>query len=286
MISSNPVLAAITEQVIASFENTENPRLREVLESLVKHLHAFAEDTQLSFDEWMAGVQFLTRVGQMCDDKRQEFILLSDTLGLSMFVDAVNHPDENGATETTVLGPFYVPPLAESEHGADIAKGTPGVTMFAECQVFADGKPLADALIDVWQSDDDGYYDVQKPGQIENLRARFRSDAEGRFSFWSIVPTFYPIPDDGPVGDMLKATSRHPYRPAHIHFMIGKEGYETLVTHLFIEGDKYLNSDAVFGVKESLIISLADGEPGTRGDGEHIPAHKRLVHKFGLRKVD
>lgn len=274
----------LTEQVIASFANAENPRLREVMQSLVKHLHAFALDVQLTMEEWELAIGFLTQTGHMCDDKRQEFILLSDTLGLSMLVDAINHRSIEGATETTVLGPFYVPPLQVRPADSDISGDAEGTVMHVQSRVVTpDGQPIADAWVDVWQADDDGYYDVQKPGQEENLRARFKTDADGRFSFWSIVPTSYPIPTDGPVGKMLGAVGRHPYRPAHIHFMIGKEGYETLVTHLFIDGDEYLKSDAVFGVKDQLIIKLEDAEGGMNGAGEHVGPHKKLSHEFGLR---
>lgn len=274
----------LTEQVIASFANAENPRLREVMQSLVKHLHAFALDVQLTMEEWEMAIGFLTQTGHMCDDKRQEFILLSDTLGLSMLVDAINHRSIEGATETTVLGPFYVPPLQVRPADSDISGDAEGTVMHVQSRVVTpDGQPIADAWVDVWQADDDGYYDVQKPGQEENLRARFKTDADGRFSFWSIVPTSYPIPTDGPVGKMLGAVGRHPYRPAHIHFMIGKEGYETLVTHLFIDGDEYLKSDAVFGVKDQLIIKLEDAEGGMNGAGEHVGPHKKLSHEFGLR---
>lgn len=271
----------LTDQVVASFADAENPRLKQVMQSLVRHLHAFALDVDLSMQEWETAIGFLTATGQMCDDKRQEFILLSDTLGLSMLVDAINHRSIDGATETTVLGPFYVPPLQELPRDSDIAGGAEGTPLYVSSRVISpDGQPLADAWVDVWQADDHGYYDVQKPGQEENLRARFRTDADGQFAFWSIIPTSYPIPTDGPVGKMLKAVGRHPYRPAHVHFMIGKEGYDTLVTHLFIEGDEYLESDAVFGVKPQLIVSLADGE----ADAGRGP-YKQLQHTFGLRPV-
>lgn len=274
----------LTEQVVASFANAENPRLRQIMQALVRHLHAFALDVELTMAEWETAIGFLTRTGQMCDDKRQEFILLSDTLGLSMLVDAINHRSVAGATETTVLGPFYVPPLQEQPRDSDIAGGAEGTPLHVTSRVVTpDGRPIADAWVDVWQADDDGYYDVQKPGQEENLRARFRTDADGRFSFWSIVPTAYPIPSDGPVGKMLRTVGRHPYRPAHIHFMIGKDGYETLVTHLFIAGDQYLTSDAVFGVKPQLVVDLADSDGGWTGSGENVRPHKKLSHTFGLR---
>lgn len=274
----------LTEQVVESFANAKDPRLREIMQSLIRHLHAFALDVNLTMSEWEAAISFLTATGHMCDDKRQEFILLSDTLGFSMLVDAINHRSMEGATETTVLGPFYVPPLKELPHESNIATPTQGTPLHVSARVLSpDGKPIADAWVDVWQSDDDGYYDVQKPGQEENLRARFRTDDNGQFSFWSIVPTSYPIPHDGPVGKMLEAAGRHPYRPAHIHFMIGKEGYETLVTHLFIAGDEYLHSDAVFGVKQQLIVELQDREAGMTAAGEGVGPHKSLTHTFGLR---
>lgn len=281
---SNDSHSKLTEEVVASFAGAKDARLREIMQSLVRHLHAFATDVNLSMSEWEAAIGFLTQTGHITDDKRQEFILLSDTLGLSMLVDAINHRSIDGATETTVLGPFYVPPLKELPSESDIAGATEGTPMHVAARVVTPaGEPIADAWVDVWQADDDGYYDVQKPGQEENLRARFRTDADGRVSFWSIVPTSYPIPHDGPVGKMLDAVGRHPFRPAHIHFMIGKEGYDTLVTHLFIEGDEYLHSDAVFGVKDQLIVQLADVDGGWTGSGDRVGAHKALDHTFGLR---
>nr|WP_072346891.1 dioxygenase [Devosia enhydra] len=283
-MADHEALNPLTRQVVASFEAAPDPRLRQVMQSLVMHLHAFAEDVQLTMSEWEAAIGFLTQTGQKCDDKRQEFILLSDTLGLSMLVDAINHKTTGGVTETTVLGPFYVPPLAETPSGSDIAGDTEGTPLHVVAQVTSpDGAPVADAWVDVWQADDDGYYDVQKPGQTENLRARFRTDAEGRVSFWSIVPTSYPIPTDGPVGRMLGAVGRHPYRPAHVHFMIGKDGYETLVTHLFMAGDAYLHSDAVFGVKDELIVTPLDVAEGATEAGDRVGPHKRLDYVFGLR---
>lgn len=275
----------ITEAVVDRFADTPDPRLRELMQALVRHLHGFAREVRLTIPEWEAAIGFLTRTGQMCDDRRQEFILLSDTLGLSMLVDAIANPTPEGATESTVLGPFYVsdaPPVAD---GADISGGLKGAAFRFEGQVTTPGgTPLPGAWIDVWQSDDDGYYDVQKPGEEASLRARFHADGEGRFRFWSILPTAYPIPHDGPVGDMLKATARHPWRPAHLHFMIGQGGFRTLVTHLFIEGDPWLDSDAVFGVKDSLVIA-----PARHGAGEAAPDGRApaagwwsYAHRFGL----
>ena len=274
---------SITDAVVERFAATPDPRLKQILSSLVRHAHDFVRDVELTQEEWLAAILFLTRTGHMSDDKRQEFILLSDTLGISMLVDAINHRQPEGATETTVLGPFYVqnPPVLGD--GADISAGLEGTPLHVSGRVTApDGTPLAGAFVDVWQSDDDGFYDVQKPGDDPQLRARFITDAEGRFTLWTLVPKYYPIPYDGPVGDMLKATERHPYRPAHIHFMIGHDGFETLVTHLFIDGDTYLDSDAVFGVKQSLIVQLADGA-GPAPGRPHLGDWKRLDHAFGLK---
>ncbi len=274
---------SITDAVVARFADTPDPRLKQILTSLVKHTHDFVRDVELTQDEWFTAIQFLTRVGQMCDDKRQEFILLSDTMGVSMLVDAINHRQPDGATETTVLGPFYVQDPPVKEPGADISAGLHGTPLYVTGQVTSpEGKPLAGAFVDVWQSDDDGFYDVQKPGDDPQLRARFIADADGRFRLWTLVPKYYPIPYDGPVGEMLKATKRHPYRPAHIHFMIGHDGYETLVTHLFVDGDPYLDSDAVFGVKQSLITTLSDGEGAAPGRPD-VKTWKALDHHFGLK---
>jgi hydroxyquinol 1,2-dioxygenase len=277
----------ITNAVLERFSSTPNARLNTILDSLVRHVHDFIRDVEPSFEEWSTAVDFLTRTGQICTSKRQEFILLSDTLGISMLVDAINHRMPAGATETTVLGPFYVQHAPEMPAGADISAGMQGEPLYT-CGVVrsANGHPLSDAIIDVWQADDHGYYDVQQQdleGELA-LRARFRTDKDGRYYFRSIVPSFYPIPDDGPVGEMLKATKRHPNRPAHIHFMVQAPGHETLVTHIFLEGSPYLESDAVFGVKTSLIAALEPQPAGTTETGIHFSsAYQRLNYSFGLK---
>ena len=274
---------SITDAVIARFAETPDPRLKRIMESLVRHAHDFVRDVELTQDEWLAAIMFLTRTGHMSDDKRQEFILLSDTLGISMLVDAINHRQPAGATETTVLGPFYVQDPPIKPNGADITAGMEGTPLRVTGTVTTpDGKKLPGAIVDVWQADDDGFYDVQKAGDDPSLRARLIADGAGRFAFWTIAPKYYPIPDDGPVGDMLKATKRHPYRPAHIHFMIAHPGYDTLVTHLFVDGDPYLDSDAVFGVKQSLIVSLTD-EAGQAPGKDIKGGWKSLDHTFGLK---
>jgi len=250
------------EVVAASFAGTPDPRLREVMTSLVRHLHAFVKDVELTEEEWGAAVDLLTRTGRMSDDVRQEFILLSDVLGVSMLVETLNHRTGGTSTESTVLGPFHMVASPPRELGDTIAldgKGTP-------CEVTGrvtgeDGEPIPGASVDVWQANDDGFYDVQQPDlQPErNLRGLFTTDTEGRYRFRSIVPRHYPIPDDGPVGELLAATARHPFRPAHVHFIVSASGYRPVTTHAFVADSPYLDSDAVFGVKESLVREVVDG---------------------------
>lgn len=278
----------ITAAVIDRFANTPDPRLKEIMSSLVLHLHAFARDVRLSFAEWSSAIDFLTRTGQICSDKRQEFILLSDTLGLSMLVDAIDHPVSAGATESTVLGPFYVASAPEMPLGSDVSGGLRGEPLYVEGTVCSsDGRPIANAVVDTWHSDADGFYDVQRPElSAPALRGRFRTDASGRFYFWSIVPKFYPIPDDGPVGEMLTATARHPFRPAHVHFMITAPGHETLITHVFAADSAYLDSDAVFGVKNELIREFTREPPGIAPDGKTMQRPwRRLSYQFGLKQT-
>jgi hydroxyquinol 1,2-dioxygenase len=244
----------ITEAVIARFDDTPDPRLKQIFTSLVRHLHDFAREVKLSEAEWAEGIRFLTETGQKCDDQRQEFILLSDVLGLSMLTVAMNHETPPGCTEPTVFGPFHVEGAPEHALGDDIANGAPG----APCEVSGTvrsigGQPLAGAVIEVWQADAEGHYDVQVEGAGHRARGVFRSDANGRFAFRTVVPQAYPIPDDGPVGELLRAGGRHPWRPAHLHFMVDAPGHELLVTHVFRSDDAYLDSDAVFGVRQSLV---------------------------------
>jgi hydroxyquinol 1,2-dioxygenase len=277
----------ITAAVIDRFADTPDPRLKEIMTSLVRHLHAFARDVRLSFAEWSYAIDFLTRAGQLCTDKRQEFILLSDTFGLSMLVDAIDHPASAGATESTVLGPFYVVSAPEMPLGSDVSGGLRGEPLYVEGNVSSsDSRPIANAVVDTWHSDDEGFYDVQRPQlSAPALRGRFRTDAGGHFHFWSIVPRFYPIPDDGPVGEMLKATARHPFRPAHVHFMISAPGHETLVTHIFAADSPYLDGDAVFGVKNALIREFTRERAGTAPDGKTMQQPwRKLSYDFGLKQ--
>ena len=278
---------SITDAVLQRLAGAEDPRLRQVAQSLVKHLHGFVRDVEPSFEEWQAAISFLTRIGHMCDGKRQEFILLSDTLGVSMLVDAINHRMPAGATPTTVLGPFYVEGAPELPLGAEVARAMKGEPLHVSGRVStAGGGPIAGAIVDIWHSDEDGYYDVQRADQPDaNLRARFRTDAEGRFHFWTLTPTSYPVPDDGPVGELLRATGRHPMRPAHVHFMIAAPGHETLVTHVFVSGDPYLDSDAVFGVKQELIAEFTQCPPGEGPDGKVMNATwRKLEYDFALKR--
>ena len=267
----------ITRAFVQRLDGCDNPRLKEVLTALVTHLHDFAREVKLTEAEWMAGIQFLTRTGQMCDDRRQEFILLSDTLGLSMLTIALNHAKPPGCTEATVVGPFHTDDAPQVAQGADIARGAPGKPLDVDVTLRSpQGTPITDAEVDVWQADDDGKYDVQYAGLSERrARAVLRSDAHGRVRFATIVPTAYPVPTDGPVGQMLVATGRHPWRPAHLHFMIKAEGYDMLVTHLFREGDPYLDSDVVFGVRNSLIVQMPENPAKP---GRHVLRHDFVLN--------
>lgn len=270
----------ITTAVLERLANCSTPRVRQISEALVRHLHDFIREVQPTQEEWAAGIDFLTRTGHLCSATRQEFILLSDSLGVSMLVDAINHRFPGNATQTTVLGPFYVKDPPENPLGADISDGQKGEPLLVEGSVRRlIGEPIANAIVDTWHSDSDGYYDVQHLDELQGLtmRARFRTDDCGRFWFRSIVPSYYPIPHDGTVGQMLEAQGRHPYRPAHVHFMISAPGCETLVTHVFLDGDQYLDSDVVFGVKDSLIRQLERLSSGRTPGGQVVKEPTALL---------
>ena len=279
----------ITQAVIAQIAHTPNPRLKQILSSLIQHLHDFAREVELSEDELMTAIQFLTQTGQMCGDKRQEFILLSDTLGLSTLVMAMNNRKPPACTESTVFGPFHVENAPAFPLGADVANGAKGEPCFVSGVIRGvDGKPVPHARIEVWQADEDGYYDVQYAG-LGKFQGRgvLCADQDGRYNFRSIVAEPYPIPHDGPVGDMLRATERHPWRPAHLHFLIKQEGYQTLITHIFRKGGTYLDSDAVFGVRSTLIADWLRHEPGRAPDGSimEIPFYT-LEYDFVLNPAN
>lgn len=245
-----------------------SPRLRQIMEAVVNHLHALVKEVQLTPEEWETAIGFLTRTGQLCSDRRQEFILLSDTLGVSMLVDAINHRRPGKATENTVFGPFHVAGAPALPMGSRISRDGKGEScLFAGRVLDLDGRPIAGAVLDVWSDNADGFYDVQQPGVQPdwNNRGRFTTGPDGQYSFIGIRPVSYPIPDDGPVGQMLGALGRHPWRPAHMHFLVSAPGFDRLTTHVFVAGDTYLDSDAVFGVKTSLI---ADFKRTATGDAE------------------
>jgi hydroxyquinol 1,2-dioxygenase len=255
-----------TGAVVASFEGTPDPRLRAVLGSLVRHLHGFVREVEPTFEEWERAVAFLTAIGQRCDDQRQEFILLSDVLGVTMLVDAINHRKASAATESTVLGPFHMVASPERELGDSIDLVGTGQPCVVTGRVASlDGTPLPGARVDVWQADDHGFYDVQQPDAqpAGNGRGLFACDDDGRFWFRTVTPSAYPIPTDGPVGGLLTASGRHPYRPAHIHLIVAAEGHRPVTTHVFVAGSPYLDSDAVFAVKQSLVRDFAEvDDPG------------------------
>jgi protocatechuate 3,4-dioxygenase beta subunit len=257
-------------------------RLRELMQGLVTHLHAFVVEHDLTEAEWQAGIDFLTRVGAITTPTRQEFILLSDTLGVSSLVDLLTNSRTPDSTPSAVLGPFYVDGPPELDDGADLAAGTGGgEPVFAELDVRTpDGAPVAGAVVDVWQADDDGFYDVQLDVDGPVLRGRFRTDDAGRLTFRTILPPPYPIPADGPVGQMLAATGRHPMRAPHIHFRLSAPGHATLVTQLFVEGGDYLDSDTVFGVKEAIVVPFPP-QPAPAPDGRDAP-WRRLTYSFRL----
>jgi len=252
-----------------------------VLTSLVGHLHAFIKEVALTEAEWGQAIEFLTATGHRCDEVRQEFILLSDVLGVSMLVETINHRAAGGSTESTVTGPFHVVASPPRALGDTISLDGKGEPCLVTGQVTgARGEPLAGAQVDVWQASADGFYDVQQPGiQPElNLRGLFTADPGGRFWFTTIVPSYYPIPDDGPVGELLRVTGRHPYRPAHIHFIVTAPGYRPVATHLFVAGSRYIGSDAVFGVKESLVREFPVVDDPARAAEHGLPNPFRAVH--------
>ncbi len=273
-----PVFPELTEEVIDRMAGAGNQRLRQVMGALVSHLHAFVRDTQLTQEEWRSAIDFLTRAGQICSDSRQEFILLSDILGVSMLVDAVNHESGAGITDSTVLGPFYSGRQRELAFGESILlRDEPGSPLKVRGHVRNPaGDAIPGASIEVWQTAGNQLYDVQDETQPPgHLRATFKTASDGGFLFQTVLPVSYPIPDDGPAGQLLTLLGRHPNRPAHIHFLISAPGYRTLVTHVFMAGDEFLNSDAVFGVKPSLIVA-----PRRNGAGE-----LEIEYNFGLASL-
>ncbi|MFC8519389.1 dioxygenase [Streptomyces sp. NPDC057257] len=278
MPGTDEAAKAITAAAVDSFRDTPDPRLRALLQGLVRHLHAYVRELRPTIEEWEYAVEYLTAVGQKCDPTRQEFILLSDVLGVSMLVETVN--EQGGGTESTVLGPFHVVESPKREGGDAIDLMGAGEPCVVSLRVTsADGSPLAGASVDVWQCSADGFYDVQQPGiqPLGNGRGLFRTDDEGRVWFRTVVPSHYPIPTDGPVGVLLDATRRHPYRPAHIHFIVEADGHRPLTTHIFVADGPYLDSDAVFAVKESLVADFARVDEADRAREYRVSAPFRLA---------
>lgn len=274
----------LTQTVLNSMEQTPNPRFKKLMTTLVEKLHEYIREVDLTPEEWMAAIEFLTATGQACNEKRQEFILLSDTLGASMQVvmlaqarastPASGDLPATAATEATVQGPYYWEGAPDKALGSNIAEGVPGEPAYYSGRVTdTTGKPIAGAVLDVWSGDGEGVYDMQVEGQTDMLaRARFKTDAEGRYSFWSIRPSYYPIPMDGPVGQMIRGMARDENRPGHIHFKVSAPGHAEITTHVFVANSPYLDTDVVFGVRESLIVEFKQHQPGMAPDGRAMKA--------------
>ncbi len=270
----------LTDIVLQRWQNIPDPRLRQVMQSLIKHLHGFVREIEPTEAEWFTAIDWLTRTGQLCDQKRQEFILTSDVLGVSMLVDSINHRLSSDATPTTVTGPFHIHDSPELPDGANMAEGAPGIPCFVTGQVRdLDGRPVAGALLDVWQTDGEGLYEAQRDTKDEAwMRAIYRSGADGSFVIRTVAPISYTIPMDGTVGELVNRTKISHMRPAHIHFMVDAPGYHRVTTHLFQKGDEYIETDVVYGVKEKLIVDFQERPPGKAPNGETISTRYFLVN--------
>jgi hydroxyquinol 1,2-dioxygenase len=280
---------SITQAVLARMDQCDDPRFRQVMTSLVTHLHDFVRDVRLTEAEWITAVRFLTDTGKICTDKRQEFILLSDTLGVSILVITMNHPAVSGTTDSTVLGPYYWEGAPDMPLGANLAVGVKGDPAFYSGRVLSsDGSPIVGALLDIWSGDGEGFYDMQSEDDVGmKARGRIRTDAQGAYRFRSIRPQYYPVPTDGPVGRMLRKMGRHPMRPGHIHMIVSAPGHHAVTTHLFAAGSEYIDSDAVFGVKESLVTAFKKHAAGVAPDGTTLDAPYYTVnYDFQLQRSD
>jgi hydroxyquinol 1,2-dioxygenase len=260
-----------TKSVMKRWQDIPDPRLREVMQSAIKHLHGFVSDVKPSGAEWFKAIEFLTQIGQKCDDKRQEFILASDVLGVSMLVDDINNRRVEGATPSTVEGPFHIPDAPEIANGADMAKGAPGIPCFVTGKVRGlNGEPVAGALLDLWQTDGEGLYEEQRRTTEPWMRGIYHSQADGSYSIRTVAPISYTIPMDGPIGALMNRTHVSHMRPAHIHFAISAPGYHGVVTHLFQKGDEYIDNDVVYGVKGPLVVEFVKRPPGKAPNGETV----------------
>jgi hydroxyquinol 1,2-dioxygenase len=261
----------LTDVVLERWQAVPDPRLREVMQSLIKHLHAFVRDIEPTSAEWYTAIDFLTRIGQTCDSKRQEFILFSDTMGVSMLVDSINHRLDSGATPTTVEGPFHVAGAPELPDGGSMAAGAPGIPCFITGTVKSlDGKPVANAALDMWSTDGEGLYEAQRDVIGPYMRGVYHTKADGSYTVRTVVPIGYSIPMDGPIGALFKQTKVSEMRPAHIHFCIEAPGYHRIVTHLFDRTCRYIETDVVYGVKAPLIVDFVENPPGVAPNGETI----------------
>jgi hydroxyquinol 1,2-dioxygenase len=276
----------LTDVVLDRWKNIPDPRLRQVMGSLIKHLHGFVRDIEPTEKEWAAAIDFLTRIGKMCDDKRQEFILFSDVMGVSMLVDSLNHRLASGATPTTVEGPFHVANAPEVADGGNMAKGAPGVPCFVVGKVRdLDGKPVGGATLDLWQTDGEGFYEAQRDVTEPWMRGLYKTRPDGSYVIRTVAPIGYTIPMDGPVGELVKKTSISPMRPAHIHFCVESPGYHRVVTHLFQRGCPYIETDVVYGVKEPLIVDFVEKPPGVAPNGEKVDTPFCVInYDFVLQK--
>jgi hydroxyquinol 1,2-dioxygenase len=261
----------LTDVALDRWKNIPDPRLRQIMQSLIKHLHGFVRDIEPTQAEWATAIDWLTRTGKLCSEKRQEFILTSDVLGVSMLVDAINHRQRGGGTPTTVEGPFHVLNAPPIENGGNMAKGAPGIPCFVTGRVRGlDGEPVGGAVLDLWQTDGEGFYEDQRGTQGPYMRGLYESQADGSYAIRTVAPISYTVPMDGTVGELMNRTKISHMRPAHIHFAITAPGYHGLVTHLFQKGDEYIEQDVVYGVKEPLIVDFVKRPPGKAPNGEMI----------------
>jgi len=271
----------LTDIVKERWQNVPDARLREIMTSLVTHLHAWVRDIEPTEKEWFTAIDFLTRTGKLCTDKRQEFILLSDTLGVSMLVDAINHRLSSKATPTTVTGPFHIEDSPEIANGADMAAGAPGIPCFVQGTVKdMDGKPLGNVMLDIWQTDGAGLYEAQVDGAEGYMRGIYHSQPDGSYLVRTVAPIGYTIPLDGTVGELFSHTKISPYRPAHIHFLLDVPGYHRVTTHLFQEGDQYIDTDVVYGVKEPLIVEFQEKKAGDKAPNGELMNEPFYVVKY------
>ena len=277
----------LTDVVLQRWQDVPDPRLKQVMQSLIKHLHAFVRDIEPTEAEWATAIDFLTRIGKKCDDKRQEFVLFSDVMGVSMLVDALNHRLASGATPTTVEGPFHVPNAPAIADGGDMAKGAPGIPCFVTGKVRdLDGRPVAGAKLDLWQTDGDGFYEAQRDVSEPWMRGLYRSQPDGSYTIRTVAPIGYTIPMDGPIGELMQKTSISHMRPAHIHFCLEAPGYHRVVTHLFQRGCPYIETDVVYGVKEPLIVDFVKQPPGVAPNGEKVETPFYVInYDFVLQKA-